>query len=122
VSAANSGFGDPYAPQQGQQHQGQQMTAGAANAGVGAPPPAADAQNGQSNPKNQQVAGGLDQPVAKPTPVYKKWWFWAVVAVSAYVVYEIASNDSSPSSSARVMLPAGPAPQANQSGMTLMRW
>jgi hypothetical protein len=34
-----------------------------------------------------------DQTPKKPTPVYKKWWFWAVVAVSAYVVYTIATDD-----------------------------
>ncbi|MDX2090131.1 MAG: hypothetical protein SFX73_19895 [Kofleriaceae bacterium] len=116
---------DPYAAQQGQQGQQgqQQMTAGAANAGAGAPPPQGQegAQQGQQGQQGQLTA--LDQPIAKPVPVYKKWWFWAVVAVSAYVVYQIANDDSSPSGSrAKEVLPLGPAPQPNSGGMTLLRW
>jgi hypothetical protein len=64
-----------------------------------------------------------DKPREKP--VYKKWWFWAVVAVSAYVVYAIATEDSAqPGSRAREMLPLGPRPIAPQApgGLTLMSW
>lgn len=49
--------------------------------------------------------GPDDKPVKKETPVYKKWWFWAVVAVSAYVVYSIAVDGSSSSSRSREALP-----------------
>ena len=37
---------------------------------------------------------GGDEP-KKETPVYKKWWFWAVVAVGGYVVYQLATSSSS---------------------------
>jgi hypothetical protein len=49
--------------------------------------------------------GPDDKPVKKETPVYKKWWFWAVVAVSAYVVYSIAVDGSSSNTRAREVLP-----------------
>jgi hypothetical protein len=62
-----------------------------ANAGGGAPGPGA--------------VGPDDKPVKKATPVYKKWWFWAVVAVSAYVVYSIAVDGSSSNTRARETLP-----------------
>jgi tetratricopeptide (TPR) repeat protein len=115
---------DPYAPQQQGQQGQQQMTAGAANAGAGAPPQQGAQQGQQGQPNGQQgQLTALDEPVAKPVPVYKKWWFWAVVAVSAYVVYQIANDDSSPSSArAKEVLPLGPAPQPNAGGMTLLRW
>ena len=70
--------------------------------------------------------GMSDAPADKPKakPVYKKWWFWAVVAVSAYVVYSIASEDSQDDTSRSRMLPevgAGTS-GASAGGMTLMRW
>ena len=42
-----------------------------------------------------QIAGssGGEQPKEASTPVYKKWWFWVIVGVSAYVVYSFASDD-----------------------------
>ena len=62
-----------------------------------------------------------DKPAAKP--VYKKWWFWAVLAVSAYVVYSIATEDDDNNNRAR-MLPevGGNSPAPASGGMTLMRW
>ena len=70
--------------------------------------------------------GMSDTPADKPKakPVYKKWWFWAVVAVSAYVVYSIASEDSQDDTSRSRMLPevgAGTS-GASPGGMTLLRW
>jgi hypothetical protein len=62
--------------------------------------------------------GGSDQP-KKETPVYKKWWFWAVVAVSGYVVYSLATTSSSPSRVGRTV-PTGKA--APDPGLTLLRW
>jgi len=58
---------------------------------------------------------GNDQP-KKETALYKKWWFWAVVAVSGYVVYELATSSSSSSSSSRGR--TGNAP----GGLTLLSW
>jgi len=60
------------------------MGANGPNGTAGAPPP------GPNAPTDKPVA-------AQETPVYKKWWFWVVVAVSAYVVYEIATQDSTSS-------------------------
>ncbi|HEX7836094.1 MAG TPA: hypothetical protein VF469_01460, partial [Kofleriaceae bacterium] len=62
--------------------------------------------------------GGPDQP-KKEDPVYKKWWFWAVVAVSGYVVYQLASSNSS-NTTAREAPMAKAAPQPG--GLTLLRW
>ncbi len=73
------------------------------------------AQPGQADPS--------DKPKAKP--VYKKWWFWAVIAVSAYVVISIASEDSDNDRASRVMPMTGAnsnSPAAGAGGMTLMRW
>jgi hypothetical protein len=93
-------------------------------AGAGTPPPpppppgsTASAQGPKSGPTDQH-----DQ--KKADPVYKKWWFWAVVAVSAYVVYSIATDNSSSSGAqAKEVLPLGPVSTANQAGgYTLLRW
>jgi len=62
--------------------------------------------------------GGSDQP-KKEDPVYKKWWFWAVVAVSGYVVYQLATSSSS-STTARTLPLGKAAPEAG--GLTLLRW
>jgi hypothetical protein len=94
---------------------------GMAGPNPGAPPP----RVGEAAPP---PAGGMpatpnDQP--KPKPVYKKWWFWAVVAVSAYVVYAIATEDSAQAGTTRAReLPLGPKPLAPAApgGLTLMRW
>jgi hypothetical protein len=102
----------------------QAAAGGAAGAPNGPPPPNGAVTAGTANnPANQPAP---EQP-QKETPLYKKWWFWAVVAVSAYVVYEIvSSSSSSPSTSGReapmnsTMLRnvAPPAP----SGLTLWRF
>lgn len=39
------------------------------------------------------VPSGDAGPKAKP--IYKEWWFWAIVAVGAVVVYEVATTPSS---------------------------
>jgi hypothetical protein len=65
-----------------------------------------------------------DKPVKKETPVYKKWWFWAVVAVSVYVVISIATDGSSSPNRAResTMLPPGTTAADPNGGMTLLRF
>jgi hypothetical protein len=106
--------------------------------GTQAPGPAVagtDPNMGQGQPMNPNAPNGA-QPNAVPgapataeveTPVYKKWWFWAVVGVSLYVVYEIATENSDSSTSRqqfardRVERTGGGVPQAPQ-GLTLMRW
>jgi outer membrane protein assembly factor BamD (BamD/ComL family) len=104
-------------PQVGQQYPNQQPpAAGQYPAPQGQPP--------QQGPQTAQGGvgpnGAPEQPAEKP--VYKKWWFWAVVAVSAYVVYSIATEgDSAADMQGRTLLPMGP--QAQQpGGMTLMSW
>jgi hypothetical protein len=95
-----------------------------ANGAGMAPPPAGGVPPvaGAAPPvAGQQPAGPQDQP-KKADPVYKKWWFWAVVVVSAYVVYQIATTDSNDNVT-RTMLPIGPtAAPAQSGGYTLMRW
>jgi hypothetical protein len=94
-----------------------------------------DPRVGPSGGRNPRVAqaGGPPPPSGGPAPatpdvqpkaqpVYKKWWFWAVVGVSAYVVYAIASEDSDKTNTrGREVLPLGPTPQ-HAGGMTLLRW
>ncbi len=61
-------------------------------AGVGA--------QASTNAPNRGTAPDPNAPVDQPkkaTPIYKKWWFWAVVAVSAFVVYQIVTTDSNAS-------------------------
>lgn len=61
----------------------------------------------------------------KATPVYKKWWFWAIVVVGAYVLYEVAKEPEDPYATARTMGLTGgrtAAPAAGNGGLTLMRW
>ena len=94
----------------------------AAQGPVGAPNQAS--APGPQGPQPQGAPLTSDQlpPPKKPTPVYKKWWFWAVVAVSAYVVYSIATEGSSSPNRARMFDgPATPAGAAND-GMTLLRF
>ena len=68
-------------------------------------------------------ANGQPEGVPKEKPVYKKWWFWAVVAVSAYVVYSIATEDSraEPGNGRTVLPPIGATP-AGGGGATLLRF
>jgi len=58
---------------------------------------------------------GNDQP-KKETALYKKWWFWAVVAVSGYVVYELATSSSTSSSNRARSAASAPG------GLTLLSW
>ncbi len=84
--------------------------------------PTAQGTAGAQAPNGPQGAAPAtaptDEPQKKETPVYKKWWFWAVVAVSAYVVYSIASEDSNSGNQARTLPQAAPA----KSGFTLLRF
>ncbi len=73
-----------------------------------------------ANTAGTQPMGPQDQP-KKADPVYKKWWFWAIVVVGAYVVYQIATEDSS-SDVSRTLLPTGPAAQPNNGNAVLWRF
>jgi hypothetical protein len=90
--------------------------------GPNGPQGPAVAAQGPNNPQGPQTTGTAslqgngDKP--KETPVYKKWWFWAVVAVSAYVVISIATTDSN-SSTAKARVYDKPVAPPPPSGLTL---
>lgn len=89
----------------GQPAVGAQANAGAPRGTTGAPDPAPS-----------------DQPAPKkPTPVYKKWWFWVVVGISAIVVYQIATEGSNSNTRAREALPPSSARTAPD-GVTLFHF
>ena len=79
-------------------------------------------QNNPNGPNGAPLPG--DKPAtAQETPVYKKWWFWVVVAVSAYVVYEIATQDSTSSQARETHMFDKPGVVAPPSGgYTLLRF
>ena len=111
---------NPGAPVNGQQFgpQGQQGQQGVS------PPPGpngAQANAGAPNGPNPNGTPMNGEPPKQATPIYKKWWFWAVVAVSTYVVYSIAT-DSSSSNSGRTIKTLPDTAAAQPGGMTLMSW
>jgi hypothetical protein len=91
----------------GQPAVGAQANAGAPQGNSGAPDPAPS-----------------DQPAPKkPTPVYKKWWFWVVVGISAIVVYQIATEGSNSNGNVRgreVLPPSSP--RTAPDGVTLFHF
>ena len=93
--------------------------AGQANLNASAiPPPAGAGAAVQAQPNGAQP---VDQP-KKADPIYKKWWFWAIVAVSAYVVYEVATAGPSNSTTGREQPLHGISPAPRPSGLTLFSW
>ena len=98
---------------------GARTPAGQPTTGASVPPPAAPQGRQAAAPMPGTNGGAPEQP--KVTPVYKKWWFWAVVAVSGYVVYSIATGSSQSSNTARA-LPLGAPATAAPGGYTLMRF
>lgn len=50
----------------------------------------ADASAQEAN--RQTTDGGARIPYVAPTPIYKKWWFWAAIGVGAVSVGYIAAN------------------------------
>ena len=91
------------------------------------PAPSGDAGAGPSQPApgqpgavqgsngGQPLAGGAEQP-KKPDAIYKKWWFWVIVGASGYVVYQLATSESSASQ------PNGRSAREAPTGLTLLRW
>jgi hypothetical protein len=90
-----------------------------ANAGPAQPgQPPAPAQNDPGAPG--PAVSGSEQP-KKEKPVYKKWWFWVVMGVSAVVVINLATSSSQKSNTrGREMPPSNNHPDPG--GMTLLRW
>ncbi len=85
------------------------------------------APGGSSQPAPGQPALAPGPPSGRPdepkpeAPLYKKWWFWAIVGVSAVVVYDIATSDSN-SSSVRGRTQPQSALGTPRSGLTLLSW
>jgi hypothetical protein len=126
VGGAVSGIpaNDPRAPSAGM---GMGAT-GSVSAGAGvaqaAPPVQGAPQAGAPNAANPNGTPMNGEPPKAEAPIYKKWWFWAVVAVSAYVVYQIATDDSSSTAKTGRLLPevGGAKSTAQPGGLTLMSW
>jgi len=118
-AAGAAGMGG--APAAGNNMMGTQGAGGqgamANNGGAGA--------NGAQQPGMPPEAQQPDQP-KKPTPVYKKWWFWVVVAISAVVVYQIATEGSNSQANTRAREAQAPgggrAAAAPDGGFTLLRF
>ena len=90
----------------------------AATGGTGAvgPPPAGTGAGGPPPPGEPK----------KSKPIYKKWWFWVVAGVSAYVLISILTADSDDSAQPlegdiRSLMPM-PSPGAPTGGATLWRF
>jgi hypothetical protein len=99
-----------------------------ANANVGAAAPGPNGPPAPGAPNAAANFNGAPPEAPKETPIYKKWWFWAVVAVSAYVVYEIATSSSNSSNTGREeplngsMTATTHAAAAPSGGYTLLRF
>lgn len=75
---------------------------------VGAGPPEAQAPT----PAPSDVPQGEPVPAPrKSTPVYKQWWFWVVVGVSAIILIDIASGPSNDNAATQ-----------GDFGATVLRW
>lgn len=111
MGGASSGMVDPRSQgiaQSGQPGQPGQQYGQSGQSGQ--PPIGPQASTGSELPPP-----GGDQP-KKEGPVYKKWWFWGIMAASVYVGYRLLSDTGSNDSvSSRI---APPAP----SGATLLSW
>lgn len=76
--------------------------------------------NGSS--ANGRVAQGpADGGRKSETPVYKKWWFWAVVGVGAVVVISAMTDDSQDAQPGRGLMLDEVGGQ-DRGGATLLRW
>jgi hypothetical protein len=85
-------------------------------------PPPQGAQSGAPPIGADGSSSTPDVPAKKEDPVYKKWWFWAVVAVGGYVAYQLVQGSSNNNNTTRVMPPSGKAQLPQPGGLTLLRW
>jgi hypothetical protein len=76
------------------------------------------------NPTGTPPAAPIEFPINKPTPVYKKWWFWTIIIVGTLVLISAAtSNDDSVSGgSFRGSMFDRPVPPSPPGGATLFRF
>jgi len=85
------------------------------------PPPAQSAQPPQNGAPLGPDGNSTPDVPKKEDPVYKKWWFWAVVAVGVYVGYQLVQGSSS-NNTAREMPLNGKTAMPQPNGLTLLRW
>lgn len=97
-------------------------------AGMAPPGPNGAPPNGMQGTASGQPLPS-DKPTPAETPIYKKWWFWAVVAVTAYVAIEIVTQSSNaPKATGReqpldTRLPGHSSlDKLSQGGLTLLRF
>jgi len=67
----------------------------------------------------------IEAPITKPTPIYKKWWFWTLVVVGTLVVISVATSSdasTSGSSSFHSGMFDRPVPASPPGGATLFRF
>jgi hypothetical protein len=125
MGGASSGLPDNRMGPNGQNPNGPNANGPNGNPNYGGPAPNGMAAMGGQNGAPPGPGAPTDKPApSTETPVYKKWWFWVVVAVSAYVVYEIATQDSTSSQARETHMfdkNAGMTP-APSGGYTLMRF
>jgi hypothetical protein len=127
IRAQRMGMGTTTGMGAGGAAMGTQGMGGAGGQGMGAQGNAGGAgARGQTPGAPPEVAQQPDQP-KKPTPVYKKWWFWVVVAISAVVVFQIVtegSNSNTPTRAREAQAPGSPraAAAASEGGFTLLRF
>ncbi|MBP9086443.1 MAG: hypothetical protein KBG15_10025 [Kofleriaceae bacterium] len=96
----------------------QRGTLGMAPVGGTMAQPAAGGGNGVPSPAAAAAASNQvgDRPAkTASTPIYQKWWFWAIVLVGGYIVYDFATTDS-----ATPVRASSPTP--NNAGMPLLRF
>jgi tetratricopeptide (TPR) repeat protein len=83
-----------------------------------APDPAAASGKTGNQPAAKDPASKDQGSRSSASPLYKKWWFWAIIGVSAVVVYNIATEDSSTSRSRSGLQSSA----LEGAGATLLRW
>ena len=91
---------------------------GMAPVGGAAGQPAAGGGNGVPTPAAAAAASNQsgDRPAkTASTPIYQKWWFWAIVLVGGYIVYDFATTDSTANT-------RRDAPPPANTGMPLLRF
>jgi tetratricopeptide (TPR) repeat protein len=96
------------------------LAAPGGGASGGAAQVGAQGAQGGAQPIADQGGGGR---ASKGSPFYKKWWFWAIVGVGAYVVISAAIDDDSEAQPGRNgLLLDRPLGSSAGSGATLLRW
>ncbi len=68
-------------------------------------------------------AGPAPEAPPKAKPVYKKWWFWAIIGVGAIVAVNVlSSSPTAQPGNTRALLPAPTGPTGNTTGLSLIHF